>query len=78
MHLLNTILVLAAVVCGVWVAGSRHLLHWAREMSGWINGDNGPDVLHVICETVKLIVRITIGCYGSHGLLRKVTSIELR
>jgi hypothetical protein len=78
MYLLNTALVLAAVICGFWVAGSRNLIHWAHEMSGWIIGDNGPDVLHIIYETVKLIVRITIGGYGSYGLLRKVTSIGLR
>jgi hypothetical protein len=72
MHVLNTTLVLAAAICGLWIAGSRNLLYWVHEMSRWIDGDNGPDVLHVIYETVKLVVRITIGGYGCYGLLKKI------
>jgi hypothetical protein len=67
------ILVLAATVCGVWVAGSRNLLYWANEMSGLIKGDNGPDFFKVMHETIKLVLRITIGGYGSFGLLKRLT-----
>jgi hypothetical protein len=72
---LKTTLVLAATVCGFWVAGSKNLLYWTHEMSGWFIGDNGPDVLHIVYETVKLAVRIAIAGYGSYGLLRRCTGV---
>jgi hypothetical protein len=76
--LLNTVKVLAAAVCGIWVAGGQNLLPWVRDMSEWINGDNGPDLLHIINETIKLVSRITIGAYGSYRLLTKLTGIGQR
>lgn len=74
MYLLKTAFILAATGCGFWVAGSRNILYWTYEMSGWINGDNGPDVVHIAYETVKLSARVTIAGYGSYGLLRAFTS----
>lgn len=70
--ILRAALALVAAVCGFWVAGNSNLLYWIHEMSGWINGDNGPDLFHVLYETVKLIVRITIGGFGSYELLRRL------
>ena len=75
MVLLKTVLVLAAAVCGFWVVGSRNLLYWTHEMSEWINGDNGPDILHMFCETVKLAVRIIIASYWFYILLRKLIGV---
>jgi hypothetical protein len=76
--LLNTVKVLAAAICGSWVAGCQNLLPWVRDMSEWINGDNGPDLLHIINETIKLVSRIVIGAYGSYRLLIKLTGIGRR
>jgi hypothetical protein len=71
-YTLNAILGLVAAVCGFWVAGSRNLLYWAQEMSRWIDGDNGPDIVEIVCETVKLVSRITIGGYGVFKLLKSL------
>jgi hypothetical protein len=75
---LDAALFFAAAVCGFWMVGSRNLLYWTHEMSEWINGDNGPDVLHIIHETVKLILRITIGGYGCYGLFKNLTGAGKR
>lgn len=68
----------ATAVCGFWMVRSRDLLYWTHEMSEWVNRDNGPNVLHIIYETIKLILRITIGGYGCYRLFKKLTGAGIR
>jgi len=61
-------LFLASLISGFWVVGKNHLLPWAGEVSAWIQGDDGLDIVRVICETSKLVARLVIGSCGTFGL----------
>jgi uncharacterized protein YneF (UPF0154 family) len=71
-YLLNIVLLLASLLAGFWIVGYQHLMPWATQISNWIQGDNGSDIIHIIAETLKLGARLAIGTYGSYKLAEKI------
>lgn len=58
---MNVTLAIASTICGFWKVGSRNLSHWVNVVSEWIQGEDGPDIIHVGYETAILAVKVAAG-----------------
>ena len=62
--------VLLSLICGIFIAGRLHFLHWAHEFDRYRAGTEDDALVLIIYETVYLLLRIFMGGYGSYAVFR--------